>query len=256
MKKTNFYLSIALLATGMMASCSSDPEFDSTETVNVSDAGYSYTPEGVWDENDQPGYLNIDNYEFSHTVDADGYVYGFTPSKVTDTSVHTPLYTFPYAAAAGGGLSGAGSQYLVGYWAEYLEGENCEFDNRTCRIYAENGDRFEPQSVMVCCNTYLMYAALNGTDFTRKFQSKDYVTLVAHGVHLDGTESQATFYLINIESTDVEEGIEKNWKEFDLSGLGTCTGVYFTMDCSQDLKSAYGLNIPTYFCLDRLVLKN
>lgn len=251
----NYYF--AFLALGLaFASCSSDTEYDSTEIISVSDAQFSYDTEGVWTGNTSDSYLNIDDYEFSHIVDKDGYVYGFTPSKVSDTSIHDPLYSFPYASASGGGVAGKGSQYLVGYWAEFLEGENCPFTERTCRIYDEDGDTFVPQSVMVCNNTYLKYTVLNGTEFTSPFGPGDYVALIAHGVHIDGTEEEATFYLVNIESTDVESGIVSSWQQFDLSGLGACTGIYFTMDCSDNYKSAYGLNIPAYFCIDKLVVKD
>lgn len=256
MKKFTLLASLAILSLGaVVTSCSSDPEFDDNETIVVSEGSFDYDDDGVWTQNTEPGFLNIDDYEFSHIVDDYGMVYGFTPSKVSDTTEHSPLYTFPYASAAGGGLTGKGSQYLVGYWAEYLEGDDCDFNDRTCRIYAEDGDEFQPQSAMVCVNTYLKYAALNGTDFSAQFTKGDWVTLTAHGVHLNGTEAEATFYLINIESDDVESGIQSDWKEFDLTDLGTCTGMYFTMDCSDSLKGAYGMNVPTYFCLDQLKVK-
>lgn len=255
MKKTSICFSLAaLFGMASLASCSSDPEYDDTETINVSEGQFQYDSDGVWSRNDQPGNLNIDDYVFSHVV-SDGYVYGFTPSKASDTSLHTPLYEYPYASAFGGGLKGAGSQYLVGYWAEYLEGEDCGFDQRTCRIYDEDGDSFEPQSVMVCNTTYMKYAGVNGTDFSPAFKPGDYVMLVAHGVHMDGTEAQSTFYLVNIESSDVEAGILQAWDKFDLSGMGACTGLYFTMDASDNLKSDWGLDVPTYFCLDRLIVK-
>lgn len=246
----------AFALSGSLTSCSSDDEFDSTETIYTSEASYSYDKDGVWVDNAQPGFLNIDDYEFSHLV-IDGYVYGFTPSNATDTSIHESLYEYPYIASAGGGLSGAGSQYLVGYWPSFLEEnlEGTQFDQRHCRIYEEDGDRFQPQSVMVCTNTYLEQAALNGTDFSPVFEPGDWVTLTAHGVHQDGLTGEATFYLINIESNDIKAGIQTSWKEFDLTALGTCTGVYFTMNCSERLKGEWGINIPTYFCLDKLVVK-
>lgn len=254
--KKFFLGAFAVFMAGAISSCSSDPEFDETETINVSDAGYSFTSEGVWTENGNPGYLNIDDFEFSHTIDSYGYVYGFTPSKVSDTTKHDPLSSFPYASASGGGLRGAGSQYLVGYWAEFLEGEDCDFDNRTCRIYPEDGDRFQPQSVMVCNTTWMYYAGIDGTDFSPKFSAGDYVTLTAHGVHLDGTEAEETFYLVNVEDRDPAKGILTTWQSFNLRNLGTCKGIYFTMDASENLKDpVYGLNIPTYFCLDQLVVK-
>lgn len=256
MKKFPFIASLAFLSLGgLMVSCSSDPEYDDTDIIEVSEGNFMYNSDGVWTENEKPGFLTIDDYEFSHSVDDYGYVYGFTPSKSTNTEKPNPLSSFTYAAAAGGGVNGPGSQYLVGYWAEYLEGENCEFNKRTCRIYDEDGDTFQPQSVMACVNTYLMYAALDGTDFSPKFTDKDYVALIVHGVHLDGTEDTVPIYLINVSGENVESGIQTSWKQFDLSSLGTCTGLYFTMQSSENLKSEYGLNIPTYFCLDQLIVK-
>lgn len=261
MKKTHLLSLLAALPLAVgVTSCSSDDDFDDLETIAVSQAQFQYDSEGVWTLNDQPGYLNINDYEFSHIIDENKIIYGFTPSKVTDTSKHSPLYTFPYASASGGGVSGPGSQYLVGYWAEYLEDKDgdgqVQFQDRICRIYAEDGDRFQPQSVMVCNTTYVMYAALDGTDFTAAFGPGDYLNLIAHGVHLDGTEAQTTFTLINIESDSVKDGILTSWMEFDLTSLGTCTGIYFTMDCSDNFKSAWGMDIPAYFCLDRLVVKD
>lgn len=258
MKKHLFFPAIAAMAiSATMVSCSSDPEYDDTETINVADAQFQYDDTGVWRLNNQEGFLNIDDYEFSHYLDKTyGTVYGFTPSKVADTSKHSPLYEMPYASASGGGVAGAGSQYLVGYWTEDLEGPETTFSDRSCRIYAEDGDTFQPQSVMVCNTTYLMYAALDGTTFSAPFTAGDYVTLVANGVHLDGTTSTATYYLINIESSDVEKGILTDWAKFDLTDLGTCTGIYFTMDCSPNLKTGGSMSIPAYFCLDQLVVKD
>lgn len=246
---------MVILSMGILASCSSDPDYDSTDTINVSEAQFPYDKEGVWADNNESGYLTIDDYEFSHIVD-NGYVYGFTPSKVADTSLQTPLYEHPYASASGGGVEGPGSQYLVGYWAEFLEGTDPDFDSRTCRIYAEDGDQFEPQSVMVCNTTYMMYELLNGSDFLPKAGPGTWVGLTVHGVHLDGTESEVTYDLVNVEETNVKDGILMAWAKFDLKSLGKCTGIYFTMDCSDDYKNSYGMLLPSYFCIDQLVVKD
>lgn len=256
MKKSTFYAGLAILSAGLLASCSSDPDFDDLETISVSEAQLPYGSDGVWQNNDKPGNLNIDDYIFTHSIDDYGMVYGFTPSKISDTTEHSPLYSFPYASAFGGGVKGKGSQYLVGYWPEFLDKDANSLYERHCAVWDDDGDRFEPQSVMVCCNTYLEYAALNGTAFSPAFKAGDYVTLVAHGVHQDGTESQAVFYLVNIEDSNVKEGILMAWEKFDLSGLGACTGLYFTMDCSETLKENGEIMIPTYFCIDNLVVKD
>lgn len=248
--------SLMALSALAFASCSSDDDFDSEELLTATEGQFPYDSDGVWLNNDKSGYLNIDDYVFSHILDEWNLVYGFTPSKVADASKHTPLYQYPYASASGGGVSGAGSPYLVGYWAEYLEGDNATFNQRTCRIYDEDGDRFQPQSAMVCCNTYLKYAALDGTDMTEPLKPGDWVTLVAHGVHEDGTEDQAVFYLINDSSSNVADAIQDTWAYFDLTGLGTCVGMYFTMDCSSDYKTEYGMLLPSYFCIDQIKVRD
>lgn len=247
----------SLLSVGALVSCSSDPEYDDTETILVSAGQFQYDSDGVWTENNKPNLnLLIDDYIFTHKLDEYGMVYGFTPSKVSDTSLQTPMSQHPYASASGGGLKGPGSQYLVGYWPEFLDSDPAaDLYSHYCAIWEEDGDTFKPQSVMVCNTTYVMYAALNGTDFSPKFQPGDYLNLICNGVHLDGTESQALFTLINITSDDIQSGILTSWKEFDLSDLGACTGIYFTMDCSESLKGEWGINIPTYFCIDNLIVK-
>lgn len=262
MKKISLLASLACMALGAsLVSCSdSDSDFDSTETIVASEGNFEYNNDGVWTQNEKNLNFNIEDYIFSHITDEYGYVYGFTPSKVADTADHAPdFYTspYPYASASGGGIKGAGSPYLVGYWGEYLEGSDCEFSKRTCRIYEEEGEEFQPQSVMVCNTTLMLYACLNGTDFTQKFEVGDWVTLTAHGVHLDGTTAEETIYLVNIEdNNNVKAGILTEWKKFDLRALGTCTGIYFTMDCSDRFKNGFGMTIPSYFCLDQLVVKD
>lgn len=242
-------------------SCSSDPEYDASETINVTDGNFRFDNLGVWTLNTQNSDpFNIDDYEFSHLID-NGYVYGFTPSNTTSKTDLSDYYNnankltpvFPYAAAAGSGINGGDAPYLVGYWSDYFDNNATSFRERSCAIWEEEGETFKPQSVMVCCNTYLKEAVLNGTDFNEKFGPDGWVTLTAHGVHLDGTENTLDFFLVNNGPVVVDK-----WTEFDLSGLGACIGLYFTMDSSD--YSTYGgvkyLNIPTYFCIDKLVVND
>ena len=72
-------------------------------------------------------------------------------------------------------------------------------------------------------------------------------------MHQDGTEDIVETYLANILTDDVKAGIVDTWQEVDLTSLGICTGLYFTMD-SRD-SGAYGMNTPSYFCIDKLVVK-
>ena len=259
MKKFRFpIITLAFLGLATcITSCESDPEYDSTEIINVDEDNFDFDKYGIWTLNSESANpFNIDDYEFSHIID-NGYVYGFTPSNTsteTDLSDYpgiTPV--FPYESAAGTGLDGSNSPYLVGYWADYLDNQATNFRERTCAIWEEEGETFKPQSVMVCCNTYLKEAVLNGTTFNEKFGPDDWVKLIAHGVHTDGTEKTVDFYLVNNGPAIIDQ-----WTEFDLSDLGVCEGIYFTMD-SNDYTIYDGvksLNIPTYFCMDKLVVKD
>ena len=254
-KKLIPFLSICA-AMAAFTSCSDEPEFNSTVIIDALQADLQYT-DGVWSDNNSNVNLIIDGYEFYHHYeDMSGYdyVYGFTASKINDISEHSPLYSFPYACISGGGVEGKDSPYIVGYWDNYYETDT--FDGRTCRIFAANGAEFKPQSVMVNNTTYVYYALLNGNPgISRPFGYGDSLTLIAHGVHPDGTESKAEFQLANIiDSNDVASGIITNWTQFNLSGLGICTGMYFTMESSDT--SEYGMNSPSYFCIDKLILED
>lgn len=256
--KKHLLPSLSLIAASVaISSCSSnEPEFNTYTTIDAVKADLSYT-DGIWSDNNMDINLVIDGYEFSHHYeDMSGYdyVYGFTASKINDIAAHTPLYTFPYASMSGGGPEGPSTPYIVGYWDNYYETET--FDGRTCRIFAANGEEFRPQSVLVNNTSFVYYALLNGNPgISRPFGYGDYLTLIAHGVHPDGNESKAVFYLANIiDAEDVASGIITKWTEFDLSGLGKCNGIYFTMESSDS--GAYGMNSPSYFCLDHLILKD
>lgn len=248
---------LSLIAALAVTSCSSDEQdFDTYTLIDASKADLSYT-NGVWTDNTKNVNLVMEGYEFSHHYeDMSGYdyIYGFTTSRINDTTEHTPLYTYPYASMSGGGPEGTGSPYIVGYWDNYYETDT--FDGRTCRIFAANGEEFRPQSVLVNNTSYVYYALLNGNPgISRPFKFGDTLTLIAHGVHPDGSESKAEFFLANIiDADDVASGIITKWTQFDLSGLGTCTGIYFTMESSDT--SDYGMNSPSYFCLDKLILKD
>lgn len=264
--KSNFfkYALIACGATMAFTSCSdkdepdNDPsDFDSTETLLVSQANLPYDADGVWENNYTGSNILIDDYIFSHASPYDNYANGFTASKVVDTNYYPDdMYLHPYAAITEGGVNGKGTPYLVGYWDSYNE-ENSTvegFDGKTCRVYEEDLDLFMPQSVMATNNSYVYYTMLNGSAFSKPFEKGSWLKLIVHGVHQDGSEDTVETYLANVLTDNVKEGLVSTWQNVDLSSLGICTGIYFTMESSDS--GAYGMNTPAYFCLDKLVVKD
>ena len=259
--KSNFfkYALITFGATMAFTSCSdkdepdNDPnDFDSKETIYASEADLKYDSEGVWENNFTAGNILIDDFIFSHATPYDNYANGFTASKVEDLTYYEENpYLHPYAAITEGGVKGKGTPYLVGYWDSYNDGE--DFDSKSCRIYEEDMELFMPQSIMVTNTTYAYYAMLYGNAFSKAFENGSWLKLIIHGVHQDGTEDIVETYLANILTDDVKAGIVDTWQEVDLTSLGICTGIYFTMTSSDT--GDYGMNTPSYFCIDKLVVK-
>lgn len=255
LKSSLFKSALCALALAFgMTSCSDDNEpgddpkdFTNTETLLASEADLDYDADGVWARNDESGFINIGDYEFSHSIDEYDWVWGFTASKLEDDNEYNPGYEHPYAVIYNGSFNSAYSPYLVGAW-NTSETDDTAFDDRSCRMYDEEGELFMPQSITVNNNTYAYYVMLNGNDFTKKFDDNDWFKLIINGVHQDGSVASVEVYLAN------EGKIMNQWTDVDLSGLGICTGLYFTMASSSN--NEWGMLTPGYFCVGKLVVKN
>lgn len=266
--KSNLFRSALLLSamTLTMTACSDKNEpdddtddFNSQETLTISESDLDYDDAtGVWAFNDFNAFFEIEDYSFSHFV-AEGdysYIYGFTPSKASDTGYYEQMSQHSYVAMGGKGANGAGKPYIVANWSEYDETIDgaAGFDSKTCRIFETEGELFMPQSVMLNNNTYMYYSATRGDMFNAPFKKGDWVKVIAHGVHQDGSESSAEFKIVDITTDDVAAGVISEWTKFDLSGLGICTGLYFTMQ--SNVANEYGMTAPAYFCIDNLIIKD
>ena len=115
-------------------------------------------------------------------------------------------------------------------------------------------------------NTYAYYSMKKGDSFTRKFgdttgtksglgQSSypDYLmvsfTGFKNGIQKD---SVVNFYLADYRFADnSKDYIVKNWKWVDLSKIGLFDSLTFSF-ASSDTFGGFGINTPTYFCIDNL----
>lgn len=263
--KKNFTKAVLFMAcSGLllsMAACSDDEkpsnpgEYDDTEVISLAEADLQYDADGIWSSNTVNTFIEANDYLFSHFVTNDygfPYVTGFTASKSTDNAFYEgDMVSHPYACISGGGINGAGSPYLVGNWSAYSESDT--FDSRSLTIRNNDGQPFMPQSVMVNNNTYAYYSMTKGDNYAKKFEKGDWFKLIAHGVQTDNSELTVEFYLANCTTDDVEAGIVNKWTTFDLTPLGVCNGIYFTMESSDS--GQFGMNTPAYFCLDKLIVK-
>ena len=145
----NLILMCGLLAVLPMTSCS-DNEPDNTVTVNLVNTKLTYNGDGEWADalNTEVHGIDCQGVTFSHTATASewgSYWSGFCASRVTDVDDYTAENTWldhQYASMSGGGVTGLGTPYLVGYWNS-AEGENPasavvgNFDDRRFYIHRQ-----------------------------------------------------------------------------------------------------------------------
>lgn len=242
-------LTLALALCAGFSSCSDDDDASFDVTTDIASAGFKYDQAGVWENVFTNDPINVQGFTFSHTGGSSewgGVTFyswaGFCPSCSTDkTDYSTSGFagTHEWSSITGSGVTG--SQYMIGFWKS---DETPDIPNEAGTYITYGGNAFEPKEVYVTNNTYAYYTMLNGNSFSKKFTSEDWFDLIIHG-SLNGYETaQITVRLAN--GTNISD----NWMRVDLAPLGSVDRIYFTMASSDT--GQWGMNTPSYFCLDRL----
>ncbi|MFN7117056.1 MAG: DUF4465 domain-containing protein, partial [Saprospiraceae bacterium] len=106
-------------------------------------------------------------------------------------------------------------------------------------------------------NTYAYYSMRNGDQFSKRFGGEtgndpDFLRLTIYK-YLNGVRSadSVVFYLADYRFTNrAQDYIVRDWTFVNLSALGEADSLFFRM-ASSDV-GEFGINTPTYFCLDDL----
>ena len=216
---------------------SSTPIKYETEDILV----YNGNVKDVWDStysvlwSSQYIYANDAKFMFSHLLS--GYNdynswEGFTVSKNAADTLNQ------FGCMAKGGLKGMGTPFVVGYYSNYM----VAYPNVV--LFSDN---YYPKEVYICQSAYTYSSITKGDAYAKKFTSKDTLSLIISAY--DGvsvTDKSVTYYLA------VDSAFNKAWTKVDLSSLGECMGLSFSMNSTD--KGQYGINTPTYFCLDGLTV--
>ncbi len=238
-------LFIGLFACAIMANAE-EYTLDLSTATNMSSAPIKYETEGAlkdvmdstYSENWAYMYIytNDAKFMFSHLLSGNSYggFYwdGFTISKNASDTLSQ------YGCMAKGGLKGVGTPFVVGYYSAYGS------TNPTSVLFDGN---YYPKEVYICQNAYTYSSMSKGDAYAKKFTSKDTLSLVISAY--DGvsvTDKSVTYYLA------VDSVFNKAWTKVDLSSLGECMGLSLSMNSTD--KGQYGINTPTYFCLDGLTV--
>lgn len=195
------------------------------------------TPVGEW------GYYKsqfTDTYaslSFSHYYAELGFGGGFTYTNKTDV---TTAGFSNISAITGKGKFG--KVYLTG-----SIGNPATITNMNPEQYAFKG-------TWITNTTYAYLAIKDGNDGfngLNKFKNGDWFKLTAVGYSLDNQKiGSVDFYLADFR--DGKTKIVNEWEWFDLGTLSTAS--YITFEMSSTDNGDYGMNTPTYFCLDGITL--
>ncbi len=245
-----------LLLIPILMSCDKNEENDNLITVYLNQTEISYDENDVW-SNALSSEANIisQGVIFSHEATPEWSVWsGFIASRNKDTADYTDPFEWiehQCTAITGGGLSGAGTPYLMSYW-KTEESSDISLSEATCSIkYGTEGKTFIPQSIYITNSSYGYYSMLNGTSYSKKFSNGDYLNILIYGEKADGTKTGPVKFALADYESDSSSPIS-TWEYVNLEELGEVKGIYFQMESSDT--GIWGINTPTYFAIDRLTI--
>ncbi len=183
-------------------------------------------------------YCNDAKFMFSHLPGGNSWNGtswdGFTVSKNAADTLNQ------FACVAKGGLKGTGTPFAIGYYSDYTT-TSLAMPNTMVTF----SDEYYPAEVYICQSAWVSEAITKGSGMARAFTDNDTLALIISG--LDGTYAttkSVTCYLA------VDGKHNTGWTRVDLSSIGKCFGLGFTMTSTD--KGKYGINTPTYFAMDGL----
>lgn len=261
MKRAVCYILIALFAVSLFA----------TDTIMMDISyylgQYPQTEDGYWEDNyTSNSSVDIGLFSFSHRGSEDGgggmsYWEGFTVCTSGDQTNYAQegssdgWITRQWGCMAGGGLDSSftmveGMPYLVGYWGYWKERQDADY--HSLRVDFNDEKLHQAIGVWICNHPWPYYGNENGDGFASAFSSEgDFFGLTIHGLDAQGvpTGNSVRHELASFKNGQLVQS--PDWQYVDLSGLGEISGLFFTMETTdQDL--LYGANTAVYFCLDRL----
>lgn len=158
---------------------------------------------------------------------------GFGLSNLTTT---TGSY---YESSANMGLEGPDSVYLNAYYSDYAG------------TAEHNIIRMEDSSLFVPLGAYVSNSMSTYNYNVSSLPTNCYLKMVAYGYDESGdTTGTSSIYL-----ADKRNGNNinlKEWTYFNLASLGECSKIIIKLESNDD--DGWGMNPPSYFCLDNFVI--
>ena len=189
-----------------------NPSFDATEAIVT-----SYAEKDL-------------SFNTSYTVSSYGFSFmGFGISNRTATGFSATNLTIDQFNNVTG-KAHSGKQFAVVY-------------GQAATITVSNTKGVNVKGFFFTNSSYLVNSVENGDDYAKKFADGDYLKVT---VTADNGKS------VDFYPADYRTGVTvvKDWKWLDLSSLGRVKVLTFTFDGTD--KGSWGLNTPSYVCIDDL----
>ncbi|MBI3235131.1 MAG: DUF4465 domain-containing protein [Bacteroidetes bacterium] len=243
MKKMISFLFLTCLTLSSMLKAQTVSDF---ENINLGANSY-------WNGSDYSKGFSSGNAKFNNSYDSafGGSWSGWAVSNMKDTT--SVGYTNQYSVSNGKGYN-ASSNYAVAYYSAYTR-------NPTIVLTGAAAGK-TVSGCWINNSTYAYLDMVNGTPgVSKKFggatgNDPDFLKLSVSAFK-GGMEvlKKVDLMLADFTSADnSKDYILKNWTWLDLSVLGNIDSLQFSMTSSDT--GAFGINTPTYFCMDNFNTTN
>jgi hypothetical protein len=197
-----------------------------------------------WNGSDGSGPFTSGIASFPNSYDQNNFYWeGFSYSNRNDTV--TEGYFNQYSVYDS---KNSGNKFGV-FYPPFFGVSSIEFQNKQL---------IKVQSMKICNITYPALSMLKGDSFAKKFggttgNDPDFLKLEIFGLDASGhVLDSLSFYLADFRFADnSKDYIVDKWTKVDLTKLGAVNQIAFSFKSSD--MSSWGINTPTYFCLDDLV---
>ena len=241
MKSYRFLARAIVLCVILFTSCQKE---DSIVFQTINFESLSVPSAGFWNGSDASGSFTSGNMKFSNQYNASWQTWsGFAYSQKNDATT-----------------KGFENQYSV---FDSKNGTNkyaLFYPSFDSSIYATflNNEVHLIQSVDLCNTTYTASSMKYGDTYCKKFggttgSDPDWFNVTISGYDVNGIKTGTViYYLADFRSTDSSKDyILDIWSTVDLRSLGKINK--FTIEFASSDTGKYGINTPTYVCLDNLI---
>lgn len=220
---------------------------DKSHSVTVDFESLQIPPVGYWNGSDASGSFTVTDMKFENQYNPEWKTWdGFCYSQKNDFT--TAGYENEYSVVD---PANKNNKYAIFYPS---------FGNDVFASFP-SGEEFTIQSIDLCNSTYAALSMKNGDSYCKKFggmsgADPDWFKVTINGYNTNGVKvSSMDVYLADFRSNDSSKDyILTKWTTFDLTSLGKVNKLSFIFSSTDN--GAYGVNTPTYLCLDNIKYKN